>query len=608
MARSETPPSTLDRFREAFHRDRLALVREHGPTAFDQAQVLYRCANTGRDIVVRDAWYGARPAGPADAFVERLTRDWWRGRQTFGGDGAEADAALDLRPVAGLYARYLAEVGFDYSVEFAADPADPEGGGPACAWRMDGRGKVVKLALPEDEGMFRDQAGTFFDARAGWRWLVEQHAQTGRLVVAELQAGYVMGVRPGVPGDPDPAAREDPDLEAAFSRMDAARFDTLEFLGSPEAARYPFVGERYGEWLGPAAAAVDAGGLELFVLADASEFVATVEDVAKHRGIAVEWVDPEDDIRLALHAGPLRVEMAFAYPWLRTLHTARSLVEGAVDFFGPMVDALDEARDLYALAEQRIAGYDLAVVDGVVLEIREAGSDTPVGRWPLLDLVGRGAAHGEARAEALFEVLGYDPEAGRFEPRDDRLDACPVCAREARVGKVIRPKALLGIDPRTLAGLEIGQHVVYYTLECPLHVTPVEPTPGRDLTDLEAAYRKGLERARGRALVVERLPDADDALLVVGHDFGSLVLEPARVRAIHEALGEPSGGQRFAYAFFADALVLAAEKLSGPALRAARLAALEAVQPRFPGRTWPLDCARPLTLDVPPAGRFDLEP
>lgn len=607
MSRSESAAGTvLDRFREAFHRDRLALVRDHGPAAFDQAQVLYRCANTGRNIVVRDAWYGARPAGPVDAFVARLARDWWAGRQRFSG---EQEEGLDLKPVAGLYARYLAEVGFDYSLEFSVDaPGVEQTGGPVCAWRMDGRGRATQLHLPTDEGMFRDQTGTFFDARSGWRWLVERHAASGRLAIAELQSGYVMGVRAGAPGHPDPAGREDPELEAAFSRMDAGRFDTLEFLAGPEAAAYPFVGERYGEWLGDAAAAVDAGAVELFVLADASEFLSTIEDVAKHRGVAVEWIDPEDDIRVGLHAGPLRAVMAFAYPWLRTLHTGRSMVEGALDFFGPMIDALDEARDLYRLARERITGYDLDVVDGVVLEAREPGSDTPLGRWPLLDLVGRGEAHGEARVEALFEVLGYDADTGRFVPREDRLDACPVCAREARVGKVIRPKALLGIDPRTLAGLEIGEHVVYYTLECPLHVTPLEPTPGRGLTDLEAAYRRGLEQARGRGLVVRHLDEADDALLLVGHDFGSLILEPARIRAAFEALGEPSTGERFAYAFFADALVLARAPLKGPALRSARLAALEAVQPRFPSRTWPLDCARPVKLEVPPAGRFELQP
>lgn len=596
------PPVHLDRFRETFHRDRKALVRSHGPDAFDQAQVLYVCRRTGRHVVIRDAFYGPAPAGPVDAFIERLARGWWAGRRTFSGD--EVDD-LELRPVAGLYARYLAEVGFDYSVEFAADFDDPGPGAAVHAWRMDGRGKVVKLALPDDEGMFRDQTGTFFDPRAGWRWLAERHEATGRLAVAEVQGGYVIGVRQGVPGDPDPAGREDEALADALAEWGAGRFDTIEFLGSAEASRYPFVGERYPEWLGPSSAAVAAGRLDLFVLADASEFLAAIEDQCKHHGVAVEWVDPEDDIKVALHLGPLRVEMAFAYPYLRTLHTGRSFVEGARAFFRPMVEALEEAHDWWLLAQKSIEGYDLRIDGGVVLVVSEPGSDVPVGRWPLLDLVGRGDAHGEARTAALLELLGYDRETRRFVERPDDLEHCPLCGADARVGKVIRPQALLGVDKRTLAGVEIGSHIVYYTLECPRHVTPIEPAPGRGLPELEAAYRRGLAQARTELLVAEALEDAGGALLLVGHDAGSLMLEPARIRAALEALGLPSTGEHHAYAFFADALVLGDKRIEPESLRRARLAALEAVQPRFPNRTWPLDAARPVKLDVPPAGRVE---
>ncbi len=600
----------INRFRVGFHRDRLREVREGGLDVLGEGRVLYRCAQTGRTVVTRTLYMGPRTEGPIDAFIERLTRDWWRPGETFSGE----HAGLDLRPLAGLYAMYLPEVGFDYSIEYAADSeqaadAEERSGGPIGAWRMNGRGQVDQLQLPSDAGMFRDQTGTFYDLRAGWRWLVEQHAATGRLAVAEVQAGYVVGVRAGVPGDTDPSAREDPELEAAFSRFDVGRFDTLEFLGGADAAGYPFVGELYGEWLGSAAAAVEAGTVELFALADASEFLATIEDMAKHRGIAVEWVDPEGDIRVALHAGPLRVEMDFAYPWLRTLHTGRTLTEGVLDFYQPMAITLEEAHGLYRLAEEHFADgdYRLSVEDGVVLVVAdEAG--LPVARGSLIDMVGRSLEDGSNRQGLLFDILGYDPETQRFDPRPLELDTCPVCGAPGRVGKVIRPKALLGVDPRMLAGMEIGQHVVYYTLECPLHVTPIEPTPGVELTDLEAEYRKGLQRASEKALLVRQLPEADDALLMVGAEFGSLVLEPARIRAALEALGERSPGKRFAYAFFKDALVIAREPLKGARLRAARLASLEAVQQARLVDTWPLDCARPVDLDVPPAGSFEMTP
>ena len=205
------PETVTDRFREAFHQTRLALVRAHGPEAFDQAQVLYICRKTGKSVVIRDA-FQTGAGGSAVAFIEALKLGWWAGRQTFEG---EAEEGLDLQPVAGLYARYLGEVGFDYSIEFDLE-------GAKKAWRMNARGKVWPLVLPKDEGMFRDQMGTFFDLQAGWRFLVDQHLETGEIALAEVQSGYLVGVRAGVPGDPNPEDREDPALEAVFSKCAAS--------------------------------------------------------------------------------------------------------------------------------------------------------------------------------------------------------------------------------------------------------------------------------------------------------------------------------------------------------------------------------------------------
>lgn len=597
----ETEDPTADpvrRVRDRFLADRRAFIQSHGPEAFDQAQVLYVCARTGKRVVLRDAFYGPQPAGPVDAFVGRLRDGWWRSRQTFAG---QAEPGVDLKPVAGFYGRYLGEVGFDWIVEF-----DAEAGGATHAWRVDARGRAWRLDLPTDEGMFRDQTGTFFDLRAGWRWVVDRHRPSGQLVVAEVQPGYVVGARVGVPGDPEPAARPDPALEDAFSARTRADFDVLEFLGGPAAEALPFHGERYGEWLGDAAAEVDAGRLELFVLADSSNFLAGIEDLCARRGIAVEWVTPDEDLKVALHHGPLRLELNFSYPFLRTLHTGRSFVEGTRAFYLPVVDALDDALDLLRAVEKHVRGHRVHVEDGVVLVIDSPDDGPAIGRWNLMTLVGRQPFRGAEGEADLLRLLGYDPEAARFLPRPDALDICPVTGAPARVNKVVRPVDLLGVDPRTLVGVAIGPHFVYYTLDSATHSTPVEPGPGKAVTDLEAAYRARLDEASTSLLEARPLDEDDDApILLVGFDVGSLVLEPARVRALLDAVECPIGGAAFAYAFFADTLVVSPSQLSGRALYQARLAALEAAQPRFPARLWALDLARALDLDVEPLGRAE---
>ncbi len=585
----ELHAETIARFREHFHAQRQELVRSQGPEAFDQAQVLYICASTGRKVVIRDAFYGQQTSAAPD-FVATLQGEWWASRQAF--QGAEAGADADLQPVAGIYARYLGEVGFDWSVEFR--PTE----GAVCAWRMDGGGRIWRIEVPEDEGMFRDTTGTFLDLRAGWRWLAERHLEGGRTQLAEVQPGYVIGVRAGMPGS-DPATREDPELAEALSAQDRERYDTLEFLEGAEAQGLPFHGERYADWLGPIAEQVRAAKVELFVLADASEFLACIEDLCGRWGVAVEWVDPDEDLRTALHHGDLRLEQAFSYPYLRSLHTGRSFVEGTRAFYAPALHALDEAKTMLDGVREVAGDYTVTIEDGVVLKIEEPGVDVPIGRWNLMSLAGR-----DLDRAGLLSVLGFDVESGRFTPRSFDLDTCPVSGGPARVNKVVRPLALLGVDPRSLVGVPIGEHLVYYTLDSETHSTPIEPGPERDLHTLESAYRDGLEDAVQRLLGAS---EVEGGTLLLGFEVGALVLEPARIKGVLESIGRPAGPAAFAYAFFPDALLVTPQRLGGAALKRARLAALEAVLPHYSGRTWPLNIARPIDLQVEALGVGRLE-
>ena len=121
----------------------------------------------------------------------------------------------------------------------------------------------------------------------------------------------------------------------------------------------------------------------------------------------------------------------------------------------------------------------------------------------------------------------------------------------------------------------------------------------RDVATLEAAYRGGLP---GAVASLSASTALGAATLLVGAELGSLVLEPGRLRAVLEAADRPHPGAQQAYAFFPDAVVVSPHGLAGSALRAARTSALEAVQRHFPTRTWALDLARAVDLDVEPVG------
>jgi hypothetical protein len=618
-------PLPDEAFRRAFHQQRLTLVRSHGVEAYDQGEVLYQCGACGAPTVVRDAFYGREPAGPVEVFAAALAERWFAARASLRVEACSKCGAPGPQAAArALYAHALPEVGFDVAWEVEPtgpllreiDPDEAPRAAVTRCWRMDARGKVTRIPPARSELDFRDQTGTFFDLRAGWRALVAAYRRQtgdrrGTTLIAEVQSGYIIGVREGRPGDPDPAARHDPHLEAHFGGFERRTYDMLEFLGRMDPASTPFVGELYDEWLGEATSAVAAGELELFILADSSEYLACIEDFCAHRGVAVEWIDPDDDLRVAFHLDEVRIEAAFAYPFLRTLHTARTFHAGARLFYAPIVTALEDAADILEIIRQEIDGetYPVDVLNGALLRIRDGADGREIGRWNLMTIAGRLAFRSQEGVTALLNLLGYDRETRRFRPARVSLAQCPLCGEPARIGKVLRPTALADVDRASLVGADVGEHFIYFTHECPVHSTPVQPGPGRSLTALEAAWDEGQDAARlvlvdARPLTLGGVP----ATLLVGFEVGSLVLEPARLKRALERVesdGVPPEGLVSAYAFFPDALIVAATPLNAAARRDARLVALEAVQPRFPARVWPLDVARKVAL--PDEGRGEVE-
>ena len=634
LPRSASDSDRLTHFRQKFFEGRQALIGAHGPDAYDQGQVLYLCdecdrlraASGGDPIVVSDAFYGQHPQGPVEAFVRALTAGWWRGRQTLQQQSCPGcGSSKPLCAGHGLYGHYLPDVGFDLVIELGAS-------GPLCCWRSDARGRTTRIVVPDDELQHWDLLGTFFDLRAGWRSLVRRHREMRRrragqessaVVVAEVQPGYIIGVRKGDPADRNPAERYDPELEHVFSRWDSRDYDTLEFLTAEEARAYPFHGERFGEWLdetldygaegrpgnGGASRPNGDGEIDLFVLAQSTAFTACVDDLCQAREVEVEWIDAGDTVEARLQAGELRLQLDLAYPFLRTLHTGRTFSEGARAFFGPHLDALDQGKDALEIARSAIEGMSVEVERGAILVLSDAAGQV-VGRWNLLALAGRLPTSGRARRDTLLRLLRYDPASHTLLEGGRDLDTCPICGSRARIAKVLGLERALGVETDTLVGVSVGAHFVYFTVECPDHSTPLAPAPSREIGVLEARYQAGLEHAVTTLVDTRALTPGVEISdgwpgrihLLVGFEISSTLIEPGRLKAILEHVEIDLPKSCHAYAFYPDAMVVSDTALAGKARLAAQHAALEAIVPRFPHRAQALEAARTISLDVRPVG------
>ncbi|MEE2756187.1 MAG: hypothetical protein VYA30_05985 [Myxococcota bacterium] len=595
MPNDQSHDERVIQFRKSFRRKRLEFVREHGICSYDQAETLYICRNTGREIVITDAFFSGEQSESVEILLNSLKTIWWPGRLGFKSD----EDGLDLAPIAGVYARFLPEVGFDYTIEFSAIEDTEQ---PVRCWRVDGRGKAAKLKAPLNEGMFHGQTGTFYQLRSGWRWLCSELTKDGHLRVEEVESGYYIGVRRGVPGDPDPAARIDEQLEAAFSQTHDYGFDLLEFIGSQQAALYPFQSERYHTWLNEFTEPVRSGEIDLFALVRSASFEATVLELCDIKGCEVDLQSNDDQFIGLIRQGPVSIELDLGRLLIRGIHTGRTLSRTANDFVGPHIDDLVDANSLFEALRQRLSQYRLEIEGKTTLVIND-GEQT-LGTWNLLGFVGQQTGVGHDYVDGILRLMGFDPDTGSRLQRQHSLDSCPVCGREAQISKLIRPARRLGRIDESIASIKLGEHLVYYTTACQFHSTPVDGTHLNDLDALEAAYKASQENAVTTVIHQESI-DNGSAEMVIGFDAGSLLLEPGRIHALRSFLNLPEAESCHAYGLYPDALLLAPKSLTIDERRRATSLAQEYLEKLYPERVVPLDVGREISLNIPPLGTVE---
>ena len=251
-----------------------------------------------------------------------------------------------------------------------------------------------------------------------------------------------------------------------------------------------------------------------------------IDEVCDQRAIGFQHANSHESLRGSLSLGLLSIELDLGTIFLRTIHTGRSFASGIRDFLLPSLDALEAGDDLYKMLCSRIPDYKISVEDGSVLKISDPRTNQEIGRWNVFSLSGLSQEHGQGFADSALRFLGFDPETGLVTTEGLNLEQCSVCQSPARVGKVIRPTAALGIDPRRLLGVPVGDHTVYFTLECPQHVLPISPQPNLSISDLEEAYRSNIDDATFSVVSHRELDPDLPATIIVGYDAGSLILEP----------------------------------------------------------------------------------
>lgn len=571
-------PKLLAGIRGKMFRDLRSDVLTWSAESVDLARAYYHAPGQKIPHMLEDKVYLPKAECSALELIEGVTQQWWASRAQLDraqlGDAHLQSGEGPLEALCGFYGRYLSASGYHMVLEFGPQ-------GLAHIWRIDARFEHVSIKPPRDEDDFYDQMACYLDLRYGWRWHIHKFLQQPRLMVVEVENNYMIGVRVGEPGSlEDPAEREDPHLEDAFSRFDAERFDTLEFLNAPESGELPFQDERYPTWLPEAwRDGLNAREYELFVLALSDGFFRAVEDMAEVRQVEVELIHRDDRPTLKLHRGPISTLHDFSLPYLKTLHSGRTFAEGAIDFLREDAERVRAASELYFGLSRRLSSsaFTLSIHKD---SLRISEGDQLRAELPLLTWAELGAFEGAEGPQRLLTLLGFerDDERGGLSWRrpDHPLDQCPLCHEGAQVRRAVRPKPSARSSVGPQATFERGGAWGHYLLSCPHHRLPITWSSAERIEELISAqpYRR---------LEVRAEHSEGGVNLLWAEEVAGLLLDDQGRESLRER------GGLFARAFYPDVVALSMSPLSDHQLREARSRATLLAQQVNPSRLWPLE-------------------
>ncbi|MGB0646523.1 MAG: hypothetical protein ACPGQS_05065 [Bradymonadia bacterium] len=581
----------IDAFRRQFFKERINRVRKHGILILDEACLLMHDERAEKDVVVTDTFSNDRAHGAISHFIAGIAQSWWGPRQ--GG----AEDTTSSRPLFGFYAHFLPQVSFDLVFEFRAPDL-----APVMVWRIDARGNADALPIPNDDGEFRDQTGTFLDLRFGWSWLAQTYASERSMVAAEVETGYVIGLRPAATdGSEHPLERADPEVDELVDRYGRTRFDCVEILNLPDVAEMPFASEVFCDSL--LARFLPGIPVEIFVLASSEHFINIIEEYADQAGVVVDVRHAQSEAKLVLSKGDITQTIDFSYPFLRTLYTARSFPDGVKAFINPVIEQVSGAHDIHLRMVATLPEHIISIDEFGVATV-EGQDGELVSRSNLFRLSGQLWTGSDSSNAALLNVLGIDPDTKSRRMDTGSLTACSVCGAPSRVSKNIRPRYSIGDETQRFAGLATERHLIYYVQECDLHTVPLALEPNVGFGELEAAYQSGLVHAKTLLLDVQESPD-EGTWTFIGHDVASAVLEPGRINGLlsHFSITIDT---IWALAFYPDVLVISSEKPDGPTLERLRHRSREAVHALFPDRLWLIDMVRSIDAHTPALGTVEV--
>ncbi len=428
------------------------------------------------------------------------------------------------------YSHYFADVGLDLEAEITP------GSEFISFYRMDLKGNREALKNIMDFRYMYDAFENVISVREVWKRMLGSVKETKSIQVYNIGKGYVIAA---VPGDvPHAAVTTREILGPSWPGSSAVVIKLNELEGEREQYK-----DSYKDWMPEYVEDIKKGRIDASAIIDTAMARKLTENTLKREGI--DYAIRDDLCRI--DKKPFSASFSFKDIVKSAAFRGKSLQEAIDEKVDIAVNKVYGAESLYKSLQRDLPSYEFAI-DGNYLEVTNprTGESQRVDAYAPLPKDG-------ARdiAASLREALS---KKEKFEP------VCK-CGRQAFILKSVEPVSWLksqgAID---LVYEERENAAIVYSIACGEHVNHVKKT---DLAgwlierkDLDGVFEEELDSLRINVEAYAGNFGKDTIVCAMSNNACDVMVHPAFVRGLLEALGVNLGSRAIAYAPMKELLLV----------------------------------------------------
>jgi len=275
--------------------------------------------------------------------------------------------AAHPRPISGVFARYLPEVGLDVHIHLI------RGGNRITDieyFVMNVAGEVRTLPRPKDSIDFLHTVGTPLSLRAVWSSFVAKDAFASEIQTLSVQDGYFLAMRPFANSDADVGRMAQPFYEWISELQKDGGFDVIAYFRDLDDDQLNIKPEAsYRAWLDGYASEIDRALIDPMIIVDSNAFVSVLNELAFMYGLSAERDSGADTLYVKFSGGDISVRLNLAPLLFRIIHEGYTFHRGIKQYLMDELRAISVTAEVVPLLRRAVPAYDFKIQHGHYIEV-----------------------------------------------------------------------------------------------------------------------------------------------------------------------------------------------------------------------------------------------